>query len=121
MKNRKPTLEEIKWVLQYLDEELLVEGTWDEVVEYVNHLEDERTDLDKLCDELEDLCGSHIWICDPCNGEIEIQISEDYADEVEEIIEKNDFEILDSSWFSGSDFDGYVITIRDPNSNKGVE
>lgn len=42
MKNRKPTLEEIKWVLQYLDEELLVEGTWEEVVEYINILKDEE-------------------------------------------------------------------------------
>lgn len=40
MKNRKPTLEEIKWVLQYLDEELLVEGTFQEVIEFINSLED---------------------------------------------------------------------------------
>ena len=35
----KPTLEEIKTVLQYLDEELMVEGTFEEVCEYVNSLE----------------------------------------------------------------------------------
>lgn len=39
-KQRKPTLEEIKWVLQYLDEELLVEGTFEEVCEFVNQLEE---------------------------------------------------------------------------------
>jgi hypothetical protein len=38
--NRKPTLEEIKWVLQYLDEELLVEGTFEEVCEYINQLKE---------------------------------------------------------------------------------
>ena len=38
MKNRKPTLEEIKWVLQYLDEELLVEGSFEDVCEYINNL-----------------------------------------------------------------------------------
>ena len=37
---RKPSLEEIKWVLQYLDEELLVEGTFEEVCEYVRHLKE---------------------------------------------------------------------------------
>lgn len=37
---KKPTLEEIKRVLQYLDEELLVEGTFEEVCEYVNQLEE---------------------------------------------------------------------------------
>jgi hypothetical protein len=40
IKQRKPTLEEIKWVLQYLDEELLVEGTFEEVCEYINQLEE---------------------------------------------------------------------------------
>jgi hypothetical protein len=37
----KPTLEEIKRVLQYLDEEMLVEGTFKEVCEYVNQLKDD--------------------------------------------------------------------------------
>jgi len=37
-KQRKPTLEEIKWVLQYLDEELLVEGSFEEVCKYVNSI-----------------------------------------------------------------------------------
>lgn len=38
---KKPTLDEIKWVLQYLDEELMVEGTFEEVCEFVNQLKDE--------------------------------------------------------------------------------
>ena len=37
-KETKPTLEEIKRVLQYLDEELLVEGTFAEVCDYVKNL-----------------------------------------------------------------------------------
>lgn len=38
----KPSLEEIKRVLQYLDEELLVEGTFREVCDYVNMLGEEN-------------------------------------------------------------------------------
>lgn len=41
-KPTKPTLEEIKRVLQYLDEELMVEGTFEEVCEYVNQLKDDE-------------------------------------------------------------------------------
>ena len=37
---KTPTLEEIKTVLQYLDEELMVEGTFQEVCEYINSLEE---------------------------------------------------------------------------------
>lgn len=33
-----PTVEEIQRVIQYLDEKSLVEGSWDDVVEYVQHL-----------------------------------------------------------------------------------
>lgn len=36
----KPSLEEIKAVLRYLDEELLVEGTFKDVCEYVNTLKE---------------------------------------------------------------------------------
>jgi len=36
----KPTLEEIKQVLQYLDEELMVEGTFEEVCEFINNLKE---------------------------------------------------------------------------------
>lgn len=36
---KKPTLKTIKRVLQYLDEELMVEGTFEEVCEYINSLE----------------------------------------------------------------------------------
>lgn len=39
-KDKKPTVEEILRVIQYLDEELLVDGTWDEVVEFVQQLKD---------------------------------------------------------------------------------
>ncbi len=37
---KKPTLKQIKWVLQYLDEELLIENdsTFEEVIEYVNSI-----------------------------------------------------------------------------------
>jgi len=38
----KPTLEEIKRVLQYLDEEMLVEGTFQEVCEFVNQLKEKE-------------------------------------------------------------------------------
>ena len=41
-KPTKPTVEEIKRVLQYLDEELMVEGTFEEVCEYVNQLKDDE-------------------------------------------------------------------------------
>lgn len=39
---KKPTLKQIKWVLQYLDEELLIENdsTFEEVIEYVNSIKE---------------------------------------------------------------------------------
>ena len=39
---KKPTLEQIKWVLQYLDEELLIDNnsTFEEVIEYVNSIKE---------------------------------------------------------------------------------
>ena len=42
IKINKPSLDEIKWVLQYLDEELMVEGTFEEVCEFVNQLKDDE-------------------------------------------------------------------------------
>lgn len=46
----KPTLNEIKNVLQYLDEEMLVEGSFEDVVEYVNQLEDDTPAANNLKD-----------------------------------------------------------------------
>lgn len=46
----KPTLNEIKRFLQYLDEEMLVEGSFEDVIEYVNKLEDDTPAANNLKD-----------------------------------------------------------------------
>ena len=39
---KKPTLKQIKNVIQYLDEEMNLEGSWDDVCEFVAHLKEDE-------------------------------------------------------------------------------
>lgn len=58
--NRKPTIEEILTVLQYLDEELLVEGSFEDVCEYAQTLKDNENEINLSYNRIDELLNECI-------------------------------------------------------------
>ena len=76
-------------------------------------MEKQKTKLDQMLEELEKTCGKYWgdWKGDE-EGTYQIECMDGMEYDVEEIIEIYDFEILEKTWFSGSEFDGYLFTIK---------
>lgn len=72
-----------------------------------------KKDLTKLFKEVEDLVGTkYCWFGEEYNNQVDIQVIDGAEDDVRELIVENGFEIIDESWFTGSDYDGYLFTVK---------
>lgn len=71
------------------------------------------TDLQKLLKDLKDLCGKYWGDWDgEEEGTYQIECIEAAEYDVDELLEDYDYKVLEKSWFSGSEFDGYLYTIK---------
>jgi len=73
----------------------------------------QKTDLQRLLKDLQEMCGKYWgdWAGDE-EGTYNIECMDDMEYDVDDLLDEYGYEVLEKSWFSGSEFDGYLYTIR---------
>ena len=69
--------------------------------------------LDTLLKRMKDLCGIYWGDWDgEEEGTYQIECAEIAEYDVEELFDELDYEVLEKTWFSGSEYDGYHYIIK---------
>lgn len=56
-------------------------------------------------------CGDYIWILEWANSEeVVVSVAECMLEEATKLIEEAGYKVIEKSWFSGSNYDGYKLT-----------
>lgn len=107
-----------KEFLKYMGIKDPSEGNYEIVpIAEIDYADDDNgeTDIDRLEAAIKKKVGDNYWLETEDDSEspvIEIQVYEVFAKDVQEILKDFGYEVLECTWFSGSEYDGYKFTVK---------